>query len=409
MIRSVSLKYARRSLLRHTRRTILSIIGVGIGCAIALVTASWIRGGAEMQIRAVAESGAGHLRIVPQEWRENREDSLRLVNWQQSLKEVDSLAGVRSMVMRARTKGMLAFGNRMAGVEIMGVEPDKEKAFNRIVNKGEITGRYLLPDDVNKVVIGKELAKRLDVEPDDDLYVTLVGRDGIESAMLRIIGIIDTGSGELDAAVCHVRLSDIEKLTGYTGPAEISVLLYDYKRIESARKLLSEKITDNEVITWMEVNPAFAANIKGDTAFTRVLVGMIVLVVCLGIASAQLTAVMERRREFAILSAIGMKGRQIIVMVVLEALFIGLGGALVALMLGGSLAHYLATTGVNLEAMIGGEFSVPDVLLDPYIYGDFGYWLIGYALGISICATLFASIYPAWKATRVDPAKAMRT
>ena len=93
MIRSVSLKYAQRSLFRHTRRTILSIIGVGIGCAIALFSASWMKGGAEMQIRSVAQSGAGHLRIVPQEWLENRENSMRLVNWQASQKEIETLEG----------------------------------------------------------------------------------------------------------------------------------------------------------------------------------------------------------------------------------------------------------------------------------------------------------------------------
>jgi len=65
MIGSVSTKYAFRSLLRHPMRSALSMVGVGIGCSIALIATSWMSGAAEMQIRAVSESGAGHLRVMP--------------------------------------------------------------------------------------------------------------------------------------------------------------------------------------------------------------------------------------------------------------------------------------------------------------------------------------------------------
>ena len=68
----VSAKYALRSLWRHPRRTILSMLGVGIGCGIGLFAVSWIKGGREMQVRAIAESGAGHLRVVPAGWVQKR-------------------------------------------------------------------------------------------------------------------------------------------------------------------------------------------------------------------------------------------------------------------------------------------------------------------------------------------------
>jgi len=409
MIGKVSAKYAFRSLLRHPRRAILSMIGVGIGCAMALLAASWMGGEAEMCIRAVAESGGGHVRVVPEKWPELREDKLRLVRWKEVLAEVKTLDGVKAAVVRARTNGLLAFGTRNAGVAVTGVDPEVEVVSSRLVSKGKIDGRYLRPDDRDSVVIGKILARRLDVELDDDLYVTLAGRDEIQSAMLRIVGIIETGSHDVDAMVCHVTLNDLERLTGYPGPGEISVLIEDYRRVEATRRELAKRVgPGNAVITWKEVNPGMAGNVEGDRAFTRVLVGMIVIVVSLGIASAQLSAVLERRTEFAILSALGMKSRQVIGLVVIEALVIGLGGAVIALALGGSLAHYLATEGVNLEAFMGEDFSFGEIILDPRMYGSFGIWLVWYALAVSVVATVTASIYPAWLATRVDPADALR-
>ena len=141
------------------------------------------------------------------------------------------------------------------------------------------------------------------------------------------------------------------------------------------------------------------------------LVGIIVLVVSLGIASAQLTAVLERRAEFAILSALGMKSRQVVALMLIEAIVIGLGGAVVALGVGGAIAYRLSVKGFDMAAMMNEDFSVSfgDVMIDPIMYGDFGSWLIWYALGISLVATVVASVYPAWMATKIDPARALRT
>ena len=131
MIGKVAATYAVRSLFRNTRRSILSMIGIGVGSGIALLAASWMAGGAEMQIRAVSESGAGHIRVVPNGWTDTRENTLRLKDWQKTLDQVEALPEVEMTAVRARASGLLAFGNRTAGVELMGVDPSAETASNR--------------------------------------------------------------------------------------------------------------------------------------------------------------------------------------------------------------------------------------------------------------------------------------
>jgi ABC-type lipoprotein release transport system permease subunit len=246
------------------------------------------------------------------------------------------------------------------------------------------------------------------VDVDDDLYVTLVGKDEMKSAMLGIIGTLDTGSKDLDTTVCHVTLDDLINITGYDGAGEIAIMLEHYKLIDPSREALAAKLAGSDVITWKEVTPEIAANVEGDTAFTTIIIAIIIVVVSLGIAAAQVTAVLERRREFAVLSALGMKQRQLAGLIMLEAVAVGLGGAVVALALGGFSAYRLATRGIDLAKLMGGEVSFGSVLLDPTIYGDFGLWILWYALGISLVSTVAASIYPAWYATRTDPATAMR-
>jgi len=410
MIGRVSVKYAVRGMFRHLRRTILSVVGVGIGVAIGQLAASWMGGAAEMQIRAVSESGAGHLRVVPAAWPETRENSLRLTDWRKALEVVKRLPGVRMAAPRARANGLLAFGNRTAGVEVTGVEPDAERASNRIVARSRLHGRYLRKDDPGATVIGAALAKRLEVERDDDLMITLSGKDEIRSAMLRIVGILSTGSRDLDTSLCHVTLSEHARLTGREGAGEIAVLLEDYRRIEPARQALADRMPPGDlVVTWEVVNPAIAANVKGDTAFTRFIVFLVVVMVVLGIAGAQLAVVLERRREFGVLMALGTKGRQVVGLLLIEAALTGLAGAAVAMMIGGPVTWLLATMGVDFSEIMGGEMAIENVLLDPVVYGSFGPWLVWYALGVSLAATLAATVYPAWFAVRTDPAEALRT
>jgi len=409
MIGTVAGKYAFRSLFRNLRRTVLSAVGAGVGCAIAVVGTCWVGGAGEMQMRAASESGAGHLRIVPKGWTETRENTLRLAESGHVAASVAKLRGIKVAAGRARANGLLAFGNRTSGVEITGVDPEAEYASNRIVNKSKLEGRYLRAGDAGKTVIGRGLAKRLDVELDDDLYVTMSGKGEITSLMLNIVGILETGSESIDTTICHVTLDDLAKATGYDGPGEISLLLEDPKLMSSIHAEVTAALGGrNDVITWKEVSPELAANVDGDAAFTRILMGIIVVVVSLGIAGAQLTAVLERRKEFAVLSALGMKGGQIVSLILMEAILIGVGGAAVALATGGPFAYWLATEGVNIAKMMGGETSLGGVLLDPVMYATFGVWVVWYALAISLVSTLVASIYPAWFATRTNPADALR-
>ena len=104
------------------------------------------------------------------------------------------------------------------------------------------------------------------------------------------------------------------------------------------------------------------AGIESDRAFMKVLIIVIVIVVILGITGAQLTAILERRHELAILAALGMKGRQVLGLIVIEAFMIGLGGTVIALLIGGGAAYQIATKGVDLSVFMGDDFSFGNIL-----------------------------------------------
>lgn len=406
---STSLKAAFRNIFRNTRRSILTALGIGVGCMIATTMTGIMDGQGEMFLTAAAEGGAGHLKVVPAKWPETRENSLRLVDWRAELAVLRSMEGIDVAAPRARVEATLGFGMRIVGTEMVGVDPAREqRAFRPVRNVVE--GRYLTADDKGAVVLGRTAADRLDVEVGDQIFATVVDAHGeMQSTMLVLVGITETGSEELDMAICHVNLPDAEKLWGEPGAGEIAVVLNDTDLTDAYAVKLREALSGaNSVLRWGEVSPDLKATAEMKVKYTSIITGVLLFVVFLGVASAQLAAVLERRREFAVFAALGMKTRQMALLVAYEALALGLAGAVIGLALGFPIIYYMATSGLDLSIFIKGELVSGGVLFDKVLYSPMGPWILTQTLLIAFGSTALASIYPAWYAVRTDPAEALR-
>lgn len=402
-------RYALRSVGRNLRRTALSVVGIGIGCALALVMESINRGRDELFARMGAYSGAGHVRVVPAGWRARRDARLRLADAAAALEAARSLPGVAAVTARARAQVLLAMGTRVHPVEMVGVDPLNEPRTYRFVRDvGQ--GRYLRPGERGAVVIGKAAAERLRAGLDDELMATSVGAAGaIANAMFRIVGVVSSGSEEIDAGICQVTLADLEELTGQAGAGEVTIVLQDWRAADAARAALAPRVTrGDEVLTWGEIAPEFRGHLEQDKAASRFVSALILVIVFLGVASAQLAAVLERRREFAVLSALGTSAGRMARIVLQEALMLGLGGAAAGLALGLPLVWRLASAGLDFRRYMGTSYAFQGVLIEPVIYGDAGAWMVPYVLVVAVGATVAASLHPAVFAARTDPAAALR-
>ncbi len=401
-------KFAVRTLGRNVRRTLLSVVGIGIGVAIAVFMTAFMRGSTQMRVRAIAESGFGHVKVVPADWDKSRDNDLRLTDWEAELAAVRATRGVKAAAPHARSTALLGFGTRVAGVEMLGVDPVAEAETSRLVRAID-EGRYLRDGDRDAVVVGRTITNRLEVELDDDLLLTVVSKGGeMEYAMLNIVGIIETGSRDMDASICHVMLEDIERLTGREGAGDISVTLDDPLQMDAAVSRLRAVVSpEDDVLTWMVVVPAQGGDYQSDKGFMNILAGTVLVVVILGIAGAQLTAVLERRREFAVLIALGMKASQVVRLILLEAVAMAVMGAAVGLLLAWFPLHETATKGIDFSTMMGGDLAMSGVLFDPIMYSVPGLWVLPYALVIAFVSTLIAAVYPAVFALRTDPTSAL--
>lgn len=405
----IASRYAARSVSRNLRRTVLSIVGIAIGCVLALFMESLNRGRSELFARVGATSGVGHLRIVPPGWQSRRDPRLRLVDGPADLAAARSQPGVAIATARTRAQVLLAVGTHVVPVEMVGVEPEVEPRTYRYVQRVR-NGRYLRWDEADALVIGQAIADRLSAAVEDDVVATAVGPGGgIQSALLRIVGVVSTGSEDADASVCQVPMATLERLTGVPGAGEVSVVLDDYRDVDAVRRQLASRVAPGDsVLTMTELAPEVEGHFRQDAASGRFVSYVILLIVLLGVASAQLAAVLERRREFAVLSALGMGRGRMMRLIVQEALMLGAAGALLALAIGVPLVWRLARVGLDFSRFLGSSYAFQGVLFDPVIFGDFGPWIVPYVFVVAIAATVLASLYPAVYATRTDPAVALR-
>lgn len=402
-------RYAWRSVRRNLRRTTLSVVGIAVGCVLALLMESVNRGRDELFARTAAYGGTGHLRVVPATWRERRDPRLRLADWRADLAAARALEGVAALTVRSRAQVLLTIGTHVAPVEMVGVDPEREPETNRFVRVVQ-RGRYLRGGERGAAVIGEAVMRRLGADLDDEILVTAMGAGGhIESAMLRVVGVVSTGSEEIDAGICQVALPDVELLTGLAGVGEVVVLLRDWRTTDAARARLAPALArGDEALTWGELAPELKGHIAQDNASARFVSGVILLIVVLGVASAQLAAVLDRRREFAVLSALGMGGGRMLRLVLQEAAALGLAGALLGLAIAWPLLWRFARVGLDLRPYMGSNYTFSGVIFEPVLHGDLGPWVVPYVLIVAVGATVLASVYPALFAARTDPASALR-
>jgi ABC-type lipoprotein release transport system permease subunit len=161
------------------------------------------------------------------------------------------------------------------------------------------------------------------------------------------------------------------------------------------------------VMTWEELSPDFKGHMRQDELSARAISVIIMLIVLLGVASAQLAAVLERRREFAVLSALGMSGWSMVRLVLLESVTLGVAGGALGMAIGVPLIWRLSITGIDFSGFMGG-FAFGGAFVEPVLFVDFGWWVLPYCVSVALGATMLASLYPATFAARTDPAVALR-
>jgi len=396
-------KMAYRNLGRNRRRSILSGLALAMGTGLLMFVAAFFEGEIRSSMEATLRLESGHIQVRAADY---DPDKLS-VAWEyliadpnQIAAQLETLDQVQTATPRLYASGIVSIQNDSAGVQIIGVVPDSpaNDPFRNLVS-----GEFLTADDREGIVIGFPLAESFGLKVGDPLTLLINTADGsVDEQKFTVRGIFSTGTTTYDKGVVFLPLAKAQAFSGAGDHASlIFVLLHDREQADSVAAAISS--SNFQVKTWKEMNSLLVLLNDFSNAYI-VFMNLIILgVTATVIINTLMMSVFERTREIGILTAIGMKGRQIMSLFLAEASLLALGGIAFGSLVGWALSAYFGKVGVYF-----GDLGIQGgMLLQDRIYP---YLTLNAAINLIITAfiiTVLASLYPARIASRMEPVEAL--
>jgi ABC-type lipoprotein release transport system permease subunit len=405
---------AWRNVWRNWRRTVIAGIAIALGLTLILFFDGMLNGMDEALYGNTVRLQGGNVQIHAPGFRD-KANSLPLLPLTDPGLMVDAALAQTNVIaasQRIRTGGMVSNREGTLSVAITGIEPERELKVSMIA-ENIIQGRWLEANDEDVLLIGQEMADSLEVGVGD--RVTLVGRathQQMRNRTMTIVGVYDIGMADIEKSLVYISLLEAQTLFDLRDQAtEIAVYLAQVGQEPPVVETLGALLPGYEVDAWNTLDPTLTDMMEMEDQIMNVFGLVILLIAGVGILNLMLMAVFERTREIGLLAAMGLKRGETVLLFLLEGVMIGLVGALAGCLLGGAIGAYLGQVGIDWAAIYGGtdlsDFGDMFGLMGDRLYVRIGIGtLIRRALTVGIISAL-ASLYPAWQASKREPADAL--
>jgi len=417
---NLMIRLALRNLLRQVRRSILTALALIIGGALLMFSVSLGDGTHEDWIESAVRMGSGHIALQAPGFYQSRKIDDRLSEQarraaEEALRSLEVARHVVNAVPRLTTDGLASSPNGARPAQIMGVDPVAEVGYS-ILDDKLAEGRYLESDDRLAAYVGTGLAEALQLRVGARLVVTAQDSDGeIAGQLVRVVGIFKSGVPEIDQAVIHIPLTTAGSWLGVGDDITTLAVLLDssYRMSEVTsvlRRLLAGPIGDGELalLGWREAMPELDAAVKVDNLGNYMFQGVTFGIIALAIVNTILMAVLHRRREFGLLQAMGLSPRETGALVLIEGVILTALSGLVGIGLGIFVTWLFWRNGLDISFTWDADWSFSGVVLDPIIVPMFRLSRIAQGLVFILFIGAIASLYPAYRAARIDVAEAMK-
>ncbi len=404
---------AWKNVWRNKLRSSIVIASLIIGLLGGILYLAFAKGMVQQQVSSAIHSEISNIQIHHPKFLINDEIKFVINNPDEKVKSIREIKGVAEVTSRITSAAMASSAITGTGIFIKGINVEEEKRITNI-NTLLLDGTYFDTKLRNPAVIGEKLAKKLKVKVRSKFVVTIQSASGdISYSAFRVAGIYKTSNSNFDLMNVFVQKKDLANIIGMeeTQATEIAVLLSHNNLTtsvsEKVASLFSEEISEEKIVvrTWEDISPVLKMMNEMTVQYSMIFVIIILVALSFGIINTMLMAIMERVREIGMLMAIGMNKIQVFFMIMLETIFLSITGGIIGLSLSWALVTILGISGIDLSAIAEGLNSMG---YSSFVYPELDF--IYYALigGLVIVTAIFASIMPARKALKFNPAEAVR-
>lgn len=385
----------------------VSMAGIALGVTALIVVLS-VMNGFQEELRARILGVAAHLEISG--------PGDRLADWRRVLDTARQNKEVLAGAPYVNAQGMLANGDLVRGAIIRGVLPEMESQvadFARHMKAGRLTD---LKAGEFGIVLGAELARALNVYPGEKV-VLLTPQGNITPAgvmprvkQFTVSGIFEAGMFEYDSGLALIHLQDAQKLLRLGEDVSgVRLKLAELFRAPFVTRDLQETLSGTYYLTdWTRSHANFFRAVAIEKRMMFLILLLIVAVAAFNIVSTLVMAVTDKQSDIAILRTLGAKPGSVMAIFMVQGSFIGVFGTLLGVAGGVLLALNLETVVPFIERMAGMDLFPADVYYINELPSRLVWGEVGLIAGISLLISLAATLYPSWRAARVNPAEALR-
>lgn len=395
----------------------ISILGVAIGVTAFVVMSSLMLGFQKYFIKQVIDLDA-HISIKPRfEYEEERilkrvfsedvlfevlgakpKESRRWIrDYKAIIKRFRDKKGIVGIAPHLRGNAIIRYGPRDVNVNLFGIDPVLERHATSIERYLENTDLKTLAVNGNSIILGKLVARDLGVDKTGKKVIVITPEGTFR--IFEVIGFFNSGITTIDQSRAYIHIKSMQKLLNE--PGKVNELVVKVSNVEQAVKIARflERATGYEAQSWQEAYRNFLQLFKIQKAVTYMVVGAILLVSAFGIFNILMMTVLEKKKDIAILKAIGYSAGDITLIFMLQGIFIGIVGLIVGSITAYCLQEYLANVELDLEGLVRARGFILD--RSPLYY-----------IGGAVFALLFsfvASVYPSHRASKLDPVEIFRS
>lgn len=384
----------------------VSMLGISLGVAALIIVLS-VMNGFQKEVRDRMLGVVAHIEVYGA-------GGGMLVDVQRTLEEARRHPQVVGAAPFVAAQSLVARGEDMRGSIVRGIDPALEPQVTDLAASLKDVLAKLQPGQFN-VVLGGELARNLGVREGDPVTVIAPGGQVTPAGVvprlkqMTVVGTFDSGHFEYDNGLILLHIQDAERLFRLEGPTGVRLKLKDLHQAREVAAELAGTMSGGVLVRdWTRQNRTWFAAVQLEKRMMFIILTLIVAVAAFNLVSTLVMTVTDKRADIAILRTLGASPRSIMGIFVVQGATVGVIGTLAGLVLGLAIALNIDVIVPALESALGANFLPKDIYLinrmpsDPQS-GD----IVPIAI-ISLVLAFVATLYPSWRASRVNPAEALR-
>jgi len=387
--------------------TVISVVGLALGVAVLLVVMS-VMNGFESELRARILTVTSHATLMGLEG--------PLPDWRRVQQRAATMPGVTGTAPYIEARAMLAAGTRLAGTQLRGIDPSQEGAIvgiGRSLVQGKLAS---LTAGSYGIVLGEALAQELGIAVGGTVVVIApegtVTPAGLVPRMRRftVTGIFRSGMYEYDRGLALLHVADAARLYRL-GDAVTGIRLSLADPLQApamVRQLAVDMGGGYFVSDWTRIHPNFFRSIQMTKSMLFVILSLIVAMAAFNIVATLVMVVKDKSQDIAILRTLGAAPRNIQGVFLVQGVMIGLAGVLAGVALGALLAMNLESLVHGLEALTGTHFLDAKVYFMSDLPAQVRLADVTRVSAVALLLCIVATVYPAWRASRLAPAEVLR-